>query len=203
MGRRCKLADIAEVHPGLAMSGRGAGRRSGDWALRLVESRDVRDGWLGLTGLREFGAARSAWTERHLLRPFDVLVTARSSSIETALVPPEVTRTVAGVTLLVVRSGDQDVGMGHYLWYFLTSGHGRTQLARRVTTTTTIASLSARDLGEIEFPLPSPRELDAIAELVEASETAYASAVEAAQLRRETLRDSIIQEIGRTAALTI
>ena len=59
--------------------------------------------------------------ERHLLRPFDLLVTARTGSVQVALVPPEVSRTVAGITLLVVRAKQPESGMGHWLWYCLTS----------------------------------------------------------------------------------
>ena len=86
--------------------------------------------------------------------------------------------------------------MGHWLWYFLTSTYGRAQIEKRLTVSSTVTSLSASNLGEIEVPVPSTRELDIVARLVEASESAYNSAVEAAQLRRETLRDSVIQEIG-------
>ena len=86
-------------------SGAGAGARPGDWMLRIVESGDVRgDGWLDLGGLREVGVVQGIRTERHLLRPFDVLVTARAGSVQVALVPPDVSRTVAGVTLLVARA---------------------------------------------------------------------------------------------------
>ncbi len=87
--------------------------------------------------------------------------------------------------------------MGHWLWYFLTSAHGRAQLAKRMTVSATITSLSASSLGEIEVPVPSDRDLDAIARLVEVSEAAYESAVEAARLRREILRDALITEFGR------
>ena len=66
-----------------------------------------------------------------------------------------------------------------------------------MTVSATLKSLSARNLGEIEVPVPSPRELDLVARLVEASEAAYNSAVEAARLRREALRDAVIHEIGR------
>ena len=82
--------------------------------------------------------------------------------------------------------------MGHWRWHFLTSASGREQLARRVTVTATLRSLSAKSLGEIEVPVPSARELDAVARLVEASE--------AARLRRETLRDAVVHEIGRRVA---
>ena len=189
---------LADVYQGLARAGRGAGARAGDWKLWIVESSDLHDdGWLDTDGLREIGVAQGVRTERHLLRPFDVLVTARSGSVQVALVPPGVSRTVAGVTLLVTRPREPESGMGHWLWYFLTSACGREQLARRVTVTATLKSLSARSLGEIEVPVPSTRDLDAVARLVEASEEAYVDSVEAARLRREALRDSVVYEIGR------
>ena len=56
------------------------------------------DGWLDLHGLREIGLVRGVRTERHLLRPYDVLVTARAGSIQAVLVPPDVSRTVAGIS---------------------------------------------------------------------------------------------------------
>ena len=192
------IKNLADVSQGLARAGRGAGARPGEWMLRIVESGDVRgDGWLDMNALREVGVARGVRTERHLLRPFDVLVTARAGSAQVALVPPDVSRTVAGLTLLVVRPKEPESGMGHWLWYFLTSTYGRVQLSKRLTVSATVASLSARSLGEIEVPVPSPRELDAVARLVEASEAAYTSTVEAVRLRREVLRDAVIHEIGR------
>ena len=191
------LLGLAEIYQGLARAGRGAGVRHGEWMLRLVESGDVNeDGWLKLEGLREVGVVRGVRTERHLLRPYDVLVTARSGSIHSVLVPPEVSRIVAGVTLLVVRPKQPELGMGHWLWYFLTSTYGCAQIEKRLTVSSTVTSLSASSLGEIEVPVPSPRELNLVARLVEASESAYNSAVEAARIRREAIRDSVIQEIG-------
>ena len=166
--------------------------------LRIVEIGDVRDdGWLDLDGLREIGVVHGRRTERHLLKPYDVLVTARAGSVQAVLVPPDVSRTVAGITMLVVRPKAPESGMGHWLWYFLTSAHGRAQLAKRITVSATLKSLSARNLGEVEVPVPSARDLDTVARLVEASESAYTSAVEAARLRRDVLRDSLIQEIAR------
>lgn len=162
-----------------------------------MESRDISDdGWLDLEGLREIEVARGARTERHLLRPYDVLVTARGGATRVVLVPPSVSRTVAGATLLVVRPRDPGSGMGHYLWYFLTSSQGSAALEARVNASATMRALAARDLGEIRLPIPSLQELDQIAALVEASEEAFSTAMEAARLRRATLRDSVISEIA-------
>ena len=196
------ISRLAEITQGLARVGRGAGARPGDWHLGMVESGDIReDGWLDLTGLREVGVVRSVRTERHLLRPYDVLVTARAGLIQVALVPPYVSRTVAGITLLVVRPKDPETGMGHWLWYFLSSTHGKSQIAKRQTVNATVTSLSAANFSEIKVPLPSPQKLDHIARLVEASEAAYEMAVEAARLRRSVLRDAIISNIGWTESM--
>ena len=191
-----RLDGIATVSLGLSISGHGAGVRSGDWNLRMVESADVRDdGWLSLDGLREVEAARSTSVERHLLRPYDLLITARSDSHQVAIVPPEVNRTVAGVTLLVIRPRDPVTGIAHWLFYYLASAPGRREVARRKLTSSSIRFLSAKEIGEIEVPVPSRGELDAIAQLVEQSEAAHSAAMEAARLRREAIRDAIVQNI--------
>ena len=150
-----------------------------------------------MDSLQEIEVVRNVRTERHLLRPFDVLVTARAGSTQAVLVPPDVSRTVAGVTLLVVRPKAPESGMGHWLWYFLTSTYGRAEITKRMTVSATVTSLSASSLGEIEVPVPSQYELTMLVRLVEASEDAYTAAVEAALLRRESLRDSIVESMGR------
>ena len=187
------LREIALISQGLSRVGHGAGTRRGEWFVRIAESGDIGDdGWLSIEDLREVGVAWTHRSERHLLRPFDVLVTARAGSVQAALVPPQVSRTVAGVTLLVVRPENPAIGMGHWLWYFLTSTFGRAELTKRLVVSATMKSLSARSLGEIEVPVPPLGDMERIARLVEASEEAFASAVLAANLRRRTLRDGIV-----------
>ena len=111
-----RVAGLAEICQGLARSGRGSGMRRGEWLLRLVESGDIQDdGWFELEGLREIELVRSPRMEPHLLRPFDLLVTARAGFVQLALVPPQVSRVAAGVTLLVARPKAPESGMGHYL----------------------------------------------------------------------------------------
>ena len=199
-----RLEDIAQVTQGLSTFGRGAGSRPGEWSLRIVESGDIGDAcWVDLDGLREIEVAQSVRTERHLLRPYDVLVTARAGYVQAALVPPDVSRTVASVTMLVVRPHEPESGMGHFLWYFLSSTLGKIQLNKQVTVSATVTSLSARNLGEVELPVPDLQELDRIARLVEASEETYALTVEAARLRRGALRDSIISGIEAMPTSTI
>ena len=191
-----RFTDISNGFQGLALAGRGAGVRRGDWPVRIAESGDVQDdGWLTLDGLRQIDLVRGRRTERHLLQPFDILVTARSGSVQLAMTPPHVSEIVAGVTLLVLRARDAGGGMAHYLWYYLTSAFGRRELVKRMTVNATITSLAASSIRDIEVPLPTPRQLELVKSLVEASEEAYTSAVLVARLRRETMRDSVIGQI--------
>jgi len=166
-----------------------------------VDSADVRDDRLvgGSDGWRTIAVAQTAWTEKRLLRPFDLLVTSRSQSVKLALVPPDVTRTVAAATLLVIRTPDPGSGLAHYLWYYLTSRRGRAELEGRITRGMTIPTLSARALAEVPVPLPPARELAGFARLVEASDAAYRAALDAARIRRDTIRDAVIGRVAATA----
>ena len=170
--------------------------------LRIAEGGDVTgEGWLEIEDLNEVGVVQSLRTERHLLRPFDVLVTARTGRTQVALVPPNVSRTVAGVTLLVARPKQPELGMGHWLYYFLASAYGQVQLGKRIAVNATSLSLSAKSLGEIEVPMPSGSKLNLMARLIESSEDAYVAEVQAARLRREVLRDAIVQDTLRAAEI--
>lgn len=192
------LSQIASVSQGLATSGPGAGARPGDWEVGIIDSSAIQDDRLVLAGLRTLEIEANARTEKHLLRPYDVLLTARSTSVKAALAPPSISRTVAGATLLVVRARQPELGVGHFLWYYFTSGQGRAQLASRLVASSTLSSLSARAVAEVSLALPEPLQLHRLASLIDESERAYAAAIEAAQLRRDSLRDAIIGTLSAT-----
>ena len=187
---------MAYVSQGIAVSGRGAGARPGDWEVRLAESADISDDRLEFDGLKTISIQHNARTERHLLRPYDVLVTGRSRAMKMALVPPAVSRTVASVTLLVVRPRFPESGISHWLWYFLTSSIGRSAVQRQIRPGMMIPTLPASSLAEVAVPVPPNADLHRLAEFTEASESAYQASLRAASLRRELLRDSLIQEIA-------
>ncbi len=177
------------------MAGRGAGAQPGDWMVRVVESADIVDDRMHLEGLRETGIRRGARTVAHLLEPFDIVVTARSQSVKVALVPPGASGTVASTTLLVLRTHDPGTGLAHFLWYYLTSSHGRSEVAARYTTTT-LPTLSARALGGMPVVVPPPGELRRLADLVEAATASRDAAVEAVRARHDVVRDSVISCIA-------
>ena len=189
-----KLAALADIRQGMVMAGRGAGARPGDWALQLVESADIVDDRVSLLGLHGVEVKRDERSEAHLLQPYDVLVTARSQAVKVALVPPTVTGTVASVTLLVVRTPDPGTGLAHYLWYYLSSGRGRAEIASRLTATP-LPTLSVTDARRgAGAGARRSAELSRLADLIEATEVSRNATIEAGRVRHDVLRDAIIAE---------
>jgi hypothetical protein len=194
-----QLGSLAEITQGVGTGGRSAGARPGPWLLSVVDSSDIDDDHLRGTERRTISVAQTSWSEKRLLRPFDLLVTGRSQRVKVALVPPEVARTVAASTLLVVRTPDPGTGLAHYLWYFLTSRFGRTDLEGRVRKGMTIPTLSASALAEVLVPMPSASELRTFAALVAVSDAAYRAALDAARIRHQSVRDAVIDRIATNA----
>lgn len=186
------LGEIASVTAGLVTSGAGAGARAGDWVVREVSLSNIQGDRILIDDLSTIGIEFRAATEKHLLRPFDVLVTARSTTVKAALVPPSLSRAVANSTLAVVRPRDAD--LGPFLWWFFTSRAGRAQLQSRMVGST-VMLLRAGSLRDIAVPLPPLRDLRLISDLVDASERAYEAAMRAAEIRHETVRDRIIEDL--------
>lgn len=192
------LSQLVQVRQGLAVAGRAAGARQGDWHVNVIESADIVEDRIQLDHLREIGIRQSARSEAHLLRPYDLLVTARAHSVRIALVPPDVSRTVAATTILVARTPDPSTGLAHFLWYYLTSMQGRAAIAAKLSGTS-LPSLSARALGEVRAPLLPADQMRRIPDLIEATEVSRMEALEALRLRHNRLRDSIIAAITETA----
>ena len=136
---RTKLSDISTVRQGLSRSGRSIGARRGEAQVRLVSGTNIQDGRVEEAGLETISIDLNGQTEKHLLRPYDVLVTGKSTVIKAAYVPPTIGRAVANSTLLVVRPDDADTGL--YLWWFLTSREGRRIVESRLRASATLSSL--------------------------------------------------------------
>jgi hypothetical protein len=184
-----RLGAIATVSQGMSRSGRGAGARPGGWRVRAVSSGDIQGERLLLDRAEPIAIEQNDRTLKHLLRPADLVVAARSTGFKAALVPASVERTVADASLNVVRA--EDPSLTSYLWWYLTYPPLRAKM-QALMVGGTVQSLPAHALADFELPLPAPRDLDRIADLVEVAERAYAAGIEAAELRRSIARDAAI-----------
>lgn len=194
MTRLVRLDKIASIIPGLGLSGRAAGARPGNWSVHVISVGSIQDDRLDRSQLDTANIEQNDRTEEHLVRPDDVLVSARLTLVKAALVPATTpSRTVADATVLIVRSAMP--GLGAYLWWFLTSAHGRRQIESRVRGSTTLFFLPAKSLAEVEVPLPVGQDAYRLVGLIEASEGAFVAATEAARLRRAGIRDAIVAQL--------
>lgn len=188
-----RIADIAEVRQGLSRHGRSVGARAGDARVCLVNGSNIQDGQIDAAGLETILIHESDFTAKHLLQPYDVVVTGKSTAVKAAYIPPGIGRAVANSTLLVVRPHDADMGL--YLWWFLTSREGRRTAESRMVAGVTLSSLLPSALAAVEVALPSASRLRLFAQLIEASEQAYRAGTEAAKIRRNAVRDHLIREL--------
>jgi hypothetical protein len=186
---RLRLGEMATVQQGPNRSGRSAAGRPGDGIVQLVNGGHIQDDTLR-GPYPTIAIPVNGLTEKHLLRPYDVLVTGKSTSAKAALVGSSLGAAVANSTLLVVRSDSPEITT--FVWWFLTSREGRAAVESKMVASATLSFLPPRALAEMDIPFPSSDEVRKIFELVEVSERAYRSAVEAAELRRNALRNAYV-----------
>ena len=193
-----RLSDVATVRQGLSRSGRSAAARPGGWEVELISGSNIREDRLS-SPFELIRIPHNDLTEKHLLEPYDILVTGKSTFAKAAYVPSSIGRAVANSTLLVVRPSDRDIGL--FVWWYLTSSEGRAQLEARMVASATLSSLPPSALARLEIPLPSRSRLRRFAELIEASERAYGAAREAAELRRSAVRTALIDNLTTAPAV--
>ncbi len=137
-GMMRRLSDVTTVKQGLSRSGRSAAARPGDWEVELISGNNIQEDRLS-DPFELILIPHTDLTEKHLLEPYDVLVTGKSTSAKAAYVPSSIGRAVANSTRLVVRPSDQDIGL--FVWWYLTSSEGRAQVETRMVASATLSSL--------------------------------------------------------------
>lgn len=190
------LGRVADIFPGLAT--RTAPNAGGQRGVRLIGLADLADGQVQPPG------SASASVElpqdalaRHALQPGDVLLAARGSQPKAAWVAETILPAVASANLLVVRA--RPGTRPGVLFAYLASEPGLAMARALSRSATDQLSIAARDLATLELPAPPRAAQDAIHDLIEASERAYAAALEAAAGRRAAARAIALDMLRHTA----
>jgi hypothetical protein len=189
-----KVKDIATVTQGLSRSGRSSGARPGDTTVAVVSGNNIQDDRIVMQDLEHVALDLDRVGKKHLLQPYDLVMTGKSTVVKAAYVPVDMPRAVANSTMLVIRPADADFGL--YLWWFVTSSRGRQLAGSLMVRGSALSTISPRAVGEMEVPLPSRAELRLLARLIEESERAYWAGRTAADLRRVAVRENIIGALG-------
>lgn len=123
---------------------------------------------------------------RAMLRPGDVLLSARGAALRMALVHDEHAGAVASSTLLVIRSLGQ-VG-GATLYAALRTPVSVQRLEQIARTSTATRAWRPSDVGAITLPVPPHDVQEMVRQLVEADGEYQSAALRALELRQDVVR---------------
>lgn len=155
--------------------------------LPVIGVRDLQDGAVTpIEKLDTVGFHDRARAVTYAVREGDVLVTGRGTLLKFGLVGDETAGAVASGNVIVVRPGQQATGGA--LFAILSSDVFRPKIEVLRRGATTLLSLSPKDLAKLEIDLPVLEEQQRIAALVIDTQTAYRTAIEAAEIRRTLAR---------------
>lgn len=181
-----RLGDIAEVFAGIGVSREDALERHGE-KLPVIGVRDLQDGAVTpLVALDTVGFPDVSRAKTYAVRPHDVLVTGRGTLLKFGLVGDETAGAIASGNVIVVRPSPKATGGA--LFAILSSEVFRPKIEVLRRGATTLLSLSPKDLAKLEIDLPSLDEQRRIAAFIADAQTAYRTAIEAAEIRRTLAR---------------
>lgn len=181
------IGDIATVFPGVPTFGRSVVGRGGA-RIKAVTVKDISSGGVDVEGVDELAVAHVSDVDRYLLQPGDVLLSVRGTQLKVAVAPDALAGAVATATLAVIRVLDGGM-LPEVLATYLGSPTGQAQLNARARSATGQIALTARDIRDIEVPVPPMEAQQRIAELTREMDAYENAANEAIQQRREALAE--------------
>lgn len=188
-----RLGDIAKVFAGIGVSREETRERPGE-KLPVIGVRDLQDGAVTPIGaLDTVGFSDTARAIGYAVQVNDVLVTGRGTLLKFGLVGPETEGAIASGNVIVVRPAGDTIGGA--LFAVLSSDVFRPKIELLRRGATTLLSLSPKDLAKLEINLPPYDEQQRIAAFVTEAQTAYRTAIEAAEIRRGLARRIIDERL--------
>lgn len=188
-----RLANVAEVFTGLGVSREDTLERDGR-KLPMIGVRDIADDAITpIEKLDTVGFERPEKASAYLVRAGDILVTGRGTALKFGLVGAETEGAVASANIIVIRA--QRAVEPAALYAILSSEAYRPKIELLRRGSTTLLSLSAKDLAKLELELPPVEEQRRIAALLIEARDAYRTAVDAAEIRRNLARQLIKQRL--------
>lgn len=160
----------------------------GGTRIKAVSVKDLGAGGVDLSRLDQISVPHIADVERYLVRPGDVLLSVRGTQLKVAIVPALLSEAVATATLAVIRLVD-GVLVPEVLAAYLCSPAGQGQLSARARSATGQIALTARDIRDIEVPVPPMEAQRRIADLSREMDAYESAANEAIRQRREALAE--------------
>lgn len=180
------LGDIADVFTGAGVSREDSLERPGE-KLPVIGVRHLQDAGVSpVSELDLIGFASPSRALANAVKVNDVLLTGRGTVLKFGLVGPETEGAIASGNIIVVRPGPDAVGGA--LFALLSSDAFRPKIEVLRRGATTLLSLSAKDIKNLEINLPPLDVQHRIAAFAIEAQTAYRTAILAAEIRRTLAR---------------
>lgn len=188
-----RLGDAANVFTGIGVSREDTIEREGE-KLPMIGVRDIADDAVApIAALDTVGFARPEKAGAYRVRDGDILVTGRGTALKFGLVGRETEGAIASGNVIVIRTLGEVEPAALYAVLSSEAYRPKIELLRRGSTT--LLSLSAKDLAKLELQLPPIAEQRLIAALVVEAREAYHTAINAAEIRRNLARQLIMQRL--------
>lgn len=185
-----KLGDIAHIYVGLPTKEsdtRQVGRSGNVLTVRSLTGTDIDADALSVV---EFD---SRDVEKYRVATGDVLLSSRSTSLKTAIVPEELDGVIINATLLGIRC--LPALDPRLLTAWLNHQEGQTALANVSQSATSQMNITVAALSQLEVPIPQMDVQRQMVELLEVADEAYDAAIKAAEDRGRLVHEIVIAQL--------
>ena len=184
------LGDIAQIYVGLptkVADSTQVGRSGNVLTVRALTGTDIDPSALSVVHFNRYNVAK------YQAAPGDVLISARSTSLKTAIVPETLAGKVVNATLLGVRC--LPILEPRLLVAWLNHPEGRAALEEVSQSATLQMNITVSGLNRLEIPVLPMNEQKRLVELLESADEAYAVSVHAAESRRQMARQVVVSQL--------
>lgn len=188
VGKLRPLGGIAHVFVGAAT--RASASSDGRDRARFLTVKCLQSGGLDSTEITAYDT-RPSWIDRYSVKPGDVLLPARSTFWQVAIVPEELGGLLINATLIAVRC----LPRLHpcLLKSFLEHQVGQSRVVALTQSGTSQMNVTVRALSDLEVPVPEWGEQADLVELVTAATEAHKLAISAARKRFDIVRETTVR----------
>lgn len=188
-----KLGDIAHIYVGLPTKEsdtQKVGRSGNVLTVRSLTGADIDTNELLIVDFHHRDV------EKYRVARGDVLLSSRSTSLKTAIVPRELDGVVINATLLGIRC--LPILEPRLLIAWLNHQGGQSALANVSQSATAQMNITVAGLRKLEVPVSPMNVQKRMVELLEAAEEAYVAAIKAAADRRRLANHIVVAQLTNT-----
>ena len=185
-----QLGEIAHIYVGLptkVVDTKQVGRSGNVLTVRSLTGTDIDPAALSVVDFNSRNIAK------YQAVTGDVVVSARSTSLKTAIVPKKLEGKVVNATLLGIRC--LPVLEPRLLVAWLNHPEGKVALEEVSQSATVQMNITVAGLSKLEIPVPPMNEQKRLVQLLEVADEASAVAIRAAESRRQLAQQVVVSQL--------